>query len=619
MKKIILLYILSFTLIFPNGNTDSYRSFAKGKTNYLSGDNEQASLEFQNFLTNYKSSRLYNSHYSDYYIGMNFYEIGDLQNALKFLDSSIYTPKYLKFSGSNRSNYFEFERAFYLGEIYAQLGSTTNSETQYRSLIKNFYTPELEPFEKKALNILASKDPYYRYILEVKYQNNYQHLKDLKKADLVMVANFLYSKGLFLEFYEAYNKDFQTGNSNNKEMIIYTLRVLEEIGEYDLMIDLIKKQPLISSDYYYYFGNALKKSGKSLEAIEKYKLVDMPPYSKDAIYSISRLYFILEDYDNTILWSHKLKDDRSHELLTRSYFNSGQIDLFKKSAIQYITRYPNSDLAAYYRNLLYNESKNPNYLKWIIKHNLNSYYYQVAFNITKSTRELEVYPINYKLRVHKDSLDSLDEISTLGDPQLLLIEADSINFPNDKTFEYYIRTIYLERSQLYDLAMYSSLLAESEFSKYSNLHLLLYPKYYEQIVKKYSKEYDVEEALIFSIIKESSKFDKNLIDKSTYFGLMQVSLKTARESYPKITPKELLDPETNIKIGVKRLSILLTKHENNTSLAIADYHEDKKITPTWKLDKNGDIDVEQIPYLDSQKFIKSVIADYYKYKNLYKN
>ncbi|RUA09889.1 MAG: hypothetical protein DSY38_00195, partial [Fusobacteria bacterium] len=444
------------------------------------------------------------------------------------------------------------------------------------------------------------------------------NLNKLKKEDIYMIGRFLYTKGLFLEFYNSYKKLIKPGE-DSEEMIIYTLSILEELREYNLMIELIKKQPKMLSEYYFYWGNALKKLDKPLEAIEKYKLVDKSPYLEQSIYFIGRIYFVLGDYDNAILWSKKLKGNKGHELLTRSYFNSGQMDLFKKSAIQYIKKYPNSDLAGYYRNLLYNESKNPNYLVWIIKHNLNSYYYQVAYNITKSSRELEEYPINYKIKVHKDSLALLDELSSLGDPQLLIIESDNINFPNDKVFEHYIRTYYLEKNKLYNLAMKSSTLAEDEFSKYSNLNLLLHPRYYNKEVSTYSKEYDVEDALVYSVIKVSSKFDKNLIDKSTYFGLMQLSLKIAKKYDSKITPKKLLDPNINIKIGTKYLADLLTKYDGNISLAIASFHNSEEEISKWKRDKNGDIDVEQIPYLDSQEYIKHVIANYYRYKSLYKN
>ena len=620
MKKIVLLYILVFATLFPSDSIEEYKAFVQAKNLYLDGDFDSAKIKFENFIEIYKDSKLVNSHYPDYYIAMNYYELGELKNALKYLDSSIYIPRYLKFTGSQKSNFFEFRRGFYLGEIYSRLGYFTNAHYQYLTLIKNYYSPELEPLEKKALNILASKDSYYHYILEAKYNNNYENLDKLKDSDLQMVGHYLYSKGLFLDFYKAYKKSINP-TSNNKGVVIATLNILEESNEYDFMIELIEKQ-LISkkfdSDYYYFWGNALKKSNKPLEAIEKYKLVKESPYLEKSIYSIGRLYFILEDYNNAILWSKKLKGDKAHELLTRSYFNSGKIDLFKDSAIKYIQIYPNSNLSGYYRNLLYNESKNPNYLNWIIKHNLNSYYYQVAFNITKSSRKLEEYPINYKLRLYKDSLALLDEISKLGDPELLIIESDTINFPKDKTFEHYIKAVYLEKNHLYNLALRSSLNAEEEFSKYSNLYPYIYPKYYNNLVMKYGKQYDVEEALIFSIIKESSKFNKDLIDKSTYFGLMQLNLKVAKQYNPHITSKELLDSEKNIKIGVKHLATLLLKHDGNISITIASFFAGEETISNWKLDQNGDIDVEQIPYLDSQEFIKQVIANYYKYKNLYK-
>ena len=621
MKKTILLYIFIFTTLFSSDKIRGYKAFIQAKNHYLNGNFDRAKIEFENFTEIYKDSKLIDSHYPDYYIAMNYYEIGELKNALKYLDSSIYTPKYLKFPGFKKSNYFEFRRGFYLGEIYSRLGSSTNAHNQYLTLIKDYHSHDLEILEKKALNILASNNPYYNYILEMKYQNNYKNINELKNNDLKIIGDYLYSKGEFLEFYKAYKKSINS-SFNNKEIIVDTLNILEESNQYDLMIELIKYQLSLGnmdSDYYYFWGNALKKSSKPLEAIEKYKLVNQSPYLEKSIYFIGRIYFILENYDKSILWSKKLHTNEAHELLTRSYFKSSQIDLFKGSAIKYIQTYPNSNLAGYYRNMLYNESKNSNYLNWIIKHNLNSYYYQVAFNITKTTKILEKYPIDYKKRVYKDSLSTLDQLVELGDPQLLIIESDTFNFIDDKVFETFIKTFYLEKFKLYDLAMKSSLSSEEEFSKYSNLYPYLYPRYYDDLVKKSSKKYDVEEALIFSLIKQGSKFNSNLISKGTYFGLMQLDLKTAKLYDPNITAKNLLNPEVNINIGVRHLEYLLSNFDDNISLTIASFHDEKKIISHWKLDENGDIDVEQIPYSDSQEFIKKVITNYYKYKNLYKN
>lgn len=621
MKKIVLLYILIFTTIFSSEDIESYKAFTQAKNHYLNKKFDQSKIEFENFINLYKDTTLVNSRYPHYYMAMNYYEIGELKNALKYLDSSIYTPKYLKDSGSKKSNFFEYRRSFYLGEIYSRLGYFTNAHYQYLTLIKDYYSSDLEPFEKKALNILASKDPYYNYVLDIKYKENYKNINKLKSNDLMMVGHFLYSKGLFLDFYKAYQNSINY-SSNNKEIIIDILNILEEANEYKLMIELLEDQLSsgnIDSNYYYFWGNALKKLNKPLDAIEKYKLVNKSPYLEISTYYIGRIYFILGDYEKAILWGKKLNNDKGHELLTRSYFNSSQIDLFKDSAIKYIQAYPNSNLAGYYRNMLYNESKNPNYLNWIIKHNLNSYYYQVAFNITKTTKILEEYPINYKKRLYKDSLTTLDQLAELADPQLFIIESDALNFPEDKVFESFIKTSYLEKIKLYDLAMRSSLSAEEEFSKYSNLYFLLYPRYYYELVKKYSKKYDVEESLIFSLIKQGSKFNSDLISKSTYFGLMQLDLETAKLYNLDITSHKLLDPETNIDIGVKHLKYLLLSFDSNISLTIASFHDGRELVANWKLDKNGDIDVEQIPYSDSQIFIKKVITNYYKYKDLYKD
>ena len=100
---------------------------------------------------------------------------------------------------------------------------------------------------------------------------------------------------------------------------------------------------------------------------------------------------------------------------------------------------------------------------------------------------------------------------------------------------------------------------------------------------------------------------------------MQLDLQTAKLYDPNITIKKLLDPETNINIGVKHLEHLLSNYNGNISQTIASFNNGKDLISNWKLDKNGDIDVEQIPYSDSQNLIKKIITNYYKYKSLYKN
>jgi soluble lytic murein transglycosylase len=221
------------------------------------------------------------------------------------------------------------------------------------------------------------------------------------------------------------------------------------------------------------------------------------------------------------------------------------------------------------------------------------------------------------MKVHKDIVEPVEKIASLGDMELSVISSNSLKLPNDPLFESYLKTIYLEKFKFYHLAFLVSEDAQGDFSKYTNLYPYLYPRYYSDTVNLCSKKHDVEEALIYALIREGSKFNKRLISKGTYFGLMQIDLNTAKKYSPGITPNELLDPSINICIGTKHLATLLIKYNYNPTLAIAAFYEGEEVINSWKKDKNGDIDVEQIPYLDAQTFIKHAISSYYKYKNLY--
>ena len=101
----------------------------------------------------------------------------------------------------------------------------------------------------------------------------------------------------------------------------------------------------------------------------------------------------------------------------------------------------------------------------------------------------------------------------------------------------------------------------------------LYKIEYSQIVEKYSKEFNIEESLVYSIIKNESHFNKESKSSKNAIGLMQV-LETTKNDIEKIVEKEnldLFDEEDNILVGTKYLSILKTKY-GNIEIAIAAYN-----------------------------------------------
>lgn len=87
---------------------------------------------------------------------------------------------------------------------------------------------------------------------------------------------------------------------------------------------------------------------------------------------------------------------------------------------------------------------------------------------------------------------------------------------------------------------------------------------YASLVKKYSKKYNVNESLIYGIIKTESSFNPFAVSHAPAYGLMQIVPSTAgKDVFQKIkkrsgqpTPQNLYNPEYNIDIGTAYIQIL---------------------------------------------------------------
>ena len=151
---------------------------------------------------------------------------------------------------------------------------------------------------------------------------------------------------------------------------------------------------------------------------------------------------------------------------------------------------------------------------------------------------------------------------------------------------------------------------------------MTYKKEYSEYVSKYSQEYDVEEDLVYAIIKVESNFDSNAKSNKEAQGLMQLMYSTAEEIAKKIdinlTKDNILEPEININIGTKYISILIEKY-NCIELALAAYNAGSGNVDKW-ID-NGTIksdgsDIENIPYKETNMYVRKVMRDYNIYTQL---
>lgn len=137
------------------------------------------------------------------------------------------------------------------------------------------------------------------------------------------------------------------------------------------------------------------------------------------------------------------------------------------------------------------------------------------------------------------------------------------------------------------------------------------PLKYSEFVIKYGRENNIDEALIYSVIKAESGFKSDAVSHKGAMGLMQVMPDTAvwiNEKYElKIEWLNLLDPEINIKIGVKYLKYLSGKYDK-TEYIIAAYNAGEGNMDKWI---NADKD---IAFKETRIYTDKVLENYKLYK-----
>ena len=156
---------------------------------------------------------------------------------------------------------------------------------------------------------------------------------------------------------------------------------------------------------------------------------------------------------------------------------------------------------------------------------------------------------------------------------------------------------------------------------------IIYPRTYEEAVLIYSEEYGVDDNLILALIKAESNFDANAISNRNAIGLMQLMQETAKdvanqngiELDDENIEQELSDVYKNVQIGTCYLATLLKRYENK-EIALAAYNAGIGTVDNW-IDKGiikaDGSDIENIPYKETNYYVRKILRDYEFYNNLY--
>ena len=163
------------------------------------------------------------------------------------------------------------------------------------------------------------------------------------------------------------------------------------------------------------------------------------------------------------------------------------------------------------------------------------------------------------------------------------------------------------------------------FSNIRNIILEnIYPIKYSKYVELYAKKYNVDKELIYAIIKAESNFNHEAVSSKGASGLMQLMQPTAEEVARKINVKVdeniILEPKVNINLGTKYIATLIEKYDN-IGLALAAYNAGSGNVDIWiengTIKKDGS-DIENIPYKETNNYVRKILRDYKIYQELYK-
>lgn len=313
-----------------------------------------------------------------------------------------------------------------------------------------------------------------------------------------------------------------------------------------------------------------------------------------------------------------------------NFYRAGKFKEALKIAQQHEIKFKNTNSSAkvlYYTGKIFvkngDKKKADSFFKKIFDNYPDNYYaYRANEYLTRERRQFSTFRgIKFKEQPKVIALP----IKSEGLSELLMMK-DFDAIESFKIQDEFLKS-WIARSKGNE--SYSITLARNEMSKLpikpnenDPRWLLLYPVFYAKTVNTMAEDNKLSTELVMAIIREESGFDPNAKSSAGAMGLMQLMPATAKFIDPaNYKPEKLKDPNYNIYVGSKYLASLLKQFGGDEIFAIASYNGGIGNVLKWKEQfYNGDQDefVENIPFPETQNYVKKVFASYWNYLRIYK-
>ncbi|MGH7884216.1 MAG: transglycosylase SLT domain-containing protein, partial [Thermodesulfobacteriota bacterium] len=511
----------------------------------------------------------------------------------------------------------EWTKATYLkslGELYETSNNRSEAFATYKKIWASYPTVS-----------------FSNYIFEYANKNSLVFIP--QSSDYLTRAEFFYVKSLWPNALIEFKKSPQT-----QQVLIKTAVCYHRLGDYKMAVDILSE--IKTPESLYWIALSTKKIGYEFEAAKMLSsITTIYPESEYASMGLLEAGEIYEKENDTVNavkvykeliakyptsdktgmvawklgWSYYKKKNYEEAFSVFSAYkfpdNSFDVHSFKYWKAKTFEKLGKKEDA----NLIYKE------LAASVKFTYHSYLSRIKTGSV--IKEAKATSINFdKVFSGDPSKRRADIFFKMG---ILNLVIDEINYletiASNIEDNLYIASLYLKIENYYS-SIKAANIVDSNGSTY-----LSYPRGYEGQVKNYSRKYNLNELLVYSLIREESRFDKGAVSSSNARGLMQLIPFTATETAGKVgilnfNLDKLFIPEINVELGCFYLRYVLDRFGENIPLALAGYNAGPTRAAEWYESMGSlplDEFIEEIPFSETRAYVKRILRSYGAYQAIY--
>jgi soluble lytic murein transglycosylase len=153
---------------------------------------------------------------------------------------------------------------------------------------------------------------------------------------------------------------------------------------------------------------------------------------------------------------------------------------------------------------------------------------------------------------------------------------------------------------------------------------VIFPLSHWDLIAKYSKPHGLDPYLVAALMAQESTFVPDIRSSANAVGLMQLIPSTARRMARQLgmrySASLLTNPDANVRMGTAYLAQKI-KEFGDVHLALASYNAGESPVRRWMEERKGLRDaaefIDDIPYPETQTYVKRILGTVEDYRTLY--